>query len=59
MLVLDNHTSGSINVVLNIHFTPIYISINISVNIGPKITASSTMQSLITMIVQIDYGEFW
>ena len=58
MLVLANHTSGSINVVLNIHFTPKF-PLNISGNIGPKITASSTMQSLTTMIVQIDYGEFW
>ena len=44
-----------INVVLHIHFSP-EISINISGNISPKITASSTMQSLTTMIVQIDYG---
>ena len=58
VLVLANHSSGSINVVLNIHFTS-EISINISGNIGPKITASLTMQSLTMMIVQIDYGEFW
>ena len=33
------------------------ISVNISGNIGPKITASSTMQSLTMMIVHIDNGE--
>ena len=35
------------------------ISINISGNIGPTSTASSTMQSLTMMSVQIDYGELW
>ena len=58
MVVLANHTSGSINVVLNIHFTPKF-RVNISGNIGPKITASSTIQSLTMMIIQIHYGELW
>ena len=35
------------------------ISINISGNIGSKIIASTTMQSLTMMVVQIDYGEHW
>ena len=35
------------------------ISINISGNIGPKITASLTIQSLTMTIVQIDNGVLW
>ena len=35
------------------------ISIIISGNIGPKITASLTIQSFAMVIVQIDNGERW
>ena len=57
MIVLVNHTSGFINVVYTEYTFYCEILINISGNIGPKITASSRMQSLTTMIVQIDNGE--
>ena len=58
MLVLANHSSLSINVVLNIHYYS-EISINNSGNIGSKISTSLTIQSLTMMIVQIDNGELW
>ena len=55
VLVLSNHSSRSTNVVYNEHTFYSEISINSSGNIGPKITASSTMQSLTMMIVQNNY----